>query len=57
MGLSHRADVTGFKERYNHHWRLEKMGFMVHLPLEARQTYAMRQAAGVEKPYPENARR
>jgi len=38
-----RAAVTAFKERYNHHWRLEKLGFMS--PLEARQAYAMRKAA------------
>jgi transposase InsO family protein len=38
-----RVAVTEFKERYNHHWRLEKMGFMS--PLEARQAYAMRKAA------------
>jgi len=38
-----RVAVTEFKERYNRHWRLEKMGFMS--PLEARQAYAMRKAA------------
>ncbi|HOF42167.1 MAG TPA: integrase core domain-containing protein [Candidatus Hydrogenedentes bacterium] len=38
-----RVAVTEFKERYNHHWRLEKLGFMS--PLEARQAYAMRKAA------------
>lgn len=38
-----RAAVTEFKERYNRHWRLEKLGFMS--PLEARQAYAMRKAA------------
>jgi transposase InsO family protein len=38
-----RAAVTGFKDRYNRHWRLEKLGFMS--PLEARQAYAMREAA------------
>lgn len=38
-----RVAVTAFKERYNHHWRLEKLGFMS--PLEARQAYAMREAA------------
>jgi transposase InsO family protein len=38
-----RAAVTAFKERYNRHWRLEKLGFMS--PLEARQAYAMRKAA------------
>ncbi|MBK8375594.1 MAG: transposase, partial [Sphingomonadales bacterium] len=29
-----RNAVTAFKDRYNRHWRLEKMGFMS--PLEAR---------------------
>jgi len=38
-----RAAVIDFKNRYNHHWRLEKLGFMS--PLEARQAYAMRKAA------------
>lgn len=38
-----RVAVTEFKERYNHHWRLEKLGFMS--PLEARQAYAIRKAA------------
>ena len=38
-----RAAVTEFKDRYNRHWRLEKLGFMS--PHEARQTYAMRKAA------------
>lgn len=38
-----RATVTEFKERYNRHWRLEKLGFMS--PLEARQAYAIRKAA------------
>lgn len=38
-----RAAVTAFRERYNHHWRLEKLGFMS--PHEARQAYAMRKAA------------
>lgn len=38
-----RAAVTEFKNRYNRHWRLEKLGFMS--PLEARQAYAIRQAA------------
>jgi putative transposase len=38
-----RVAVTAFKERYNRHWRLEKLGFMS--PLEARQAYAMRKAA------------
>ena len=38
-----RAAVTEFKDRYNRHWRLEKLGFMS--PHEARQAYAMRKAA------------
>ena len=38
-----RAVVTDFKDRYNRHWRLEKLGFMS--PHEARQVYAMRKAA------------
>ncbi|GAB4435886.1 MAG: hypothetical protein OHK0026_00590 [Rhodocyclaceae bacterium] len=38
-----RAAVTEFKDRYNHHWRLEKLAFMS--PREARQAYAMRKAA------------
>jgi putative transposase len=38
-----RAAVTAFKDRYNRHWRLEKLGFMS--PLEARQAYAMKKAA------------
>lgn len=38
-----RLAVTAFKDRYNHHWRLEKLGFMS--PLEARQAHAMRKAA------------
>lgn len=38
-----RAAVAEFKDRYNRHWRLEKLGFMS--PLEARQAYAMRKAA------------
>jgi transposase InsO family protein len=38
-----RTAVTEFKERYNRHWRLEKLGFMS--PLEARQAYAIRKAA------------
>jgi transposase InsO family protein len=44
------ASVPAFRDRYNHHWRLEnefrrsqKLGFMS--PLEARQAYAMRKAA------------
>jgi len=35
--------ITEFKERYNHHRRLEKLAFMS--TLEARQAYAMRKAA------------
>jgi transposase InsO family protein len=38
-----RTAVTAFKDRYNRHWRLEKLGFMS--PLEARQAYALRKAA------------
>jgi transposase InsO family protein len=38
-----RIAVTAFRERYNHYWRLEKLGFMS--PLEARQAYAMPKAA------------
>ena len=38
-----RAAVTAFADRYNRHWRLEKLGFMS--PHEARQAYAVREAA------------
>ncbi|MBS3934635.1 MAG: integrase core domain-containing protein, partial [Sulfuritalea sp.] len=38
-----RIAVSEFMDRYNRHWRLEKMGFMS--PLEVRQAYAMRKAA------------
>ena len=38
-----RAAITEFKDRYNRHWRLEKLGFMS--PLEVRQSYAIRKAA------------
>ena len=38
-----RVAVTEFKDRYNRHWRLEKLGFMS--PLEARQAYAMPETA------------
>lgn len=38
-----RAAVTEFKDRYNRHWRLEKLGFMS--PLEARHAHAMQKAA------------
>jgi transposase InsO family protein len=38
-----RSAVTAFKDRYNRHWRLEKLGFRT--PHEARQAYAMQQAA------------
>ena len=37
------APVTAFKDRYNCHWRLEKLEFMS--PLEACQAYDMRKAA------------
>ena len=38
-----RAAVTEFKDRYNRHWRLEKLGFMS--PIEARQAYSLQKAA------------
>ena len=38
-----RVAVTEFKDRYNRHWRLEKLGFMS--PLESRQAHALRKAA------------
>jgi putative transposase len=38
-----RSAVTAFKDRYNRHWRLEKLGFRS--PYEARQAYAMQKAA------------
>lgn len=38
-----RAAVTEFKDRYNRHWHLEKLGFMS--PLEVRQSYAIQKAA------------
>lgn len=38
-----RQAVTEFRDRYNRHWRLEKLGFMS--PLEARQSYAIRKVA------------
>ena len=38
-----RLAVTAFKDRYNRYWRLEKLGFRS--PCEARQAYAMQQAA------------
>ena len=38
-----RQAVTEFRDRYNRHWRLEKLGFMS--PLEARQSHAIRKAA------------
>lgn len=38
-----RGVVTEFKERYNRHWRLEKLGFLS--PLEARQAYTLQEAA------------
>lgn len=42
-----RVAITEFKERYNLHWRLEKMGFMS--PLEVRQAYAMRKRPDLQK--------
>jgi putative transposase len=38
-----RAAVTAFRDRYNRHWRLEKLGFLS--PLEARQAFSLRKAA------------
>lgn len=38
-----RLAVTAFQDRYNRHWRLEKLGFRS--PLEARQAYAKQKAA------------
>lgn len=38
-----RRVVTEFRDRYNRHWRLEKLGFMS--PLEARLSHAIRKAA------------
>ncbi len=38
-----RAAVTEFKDRYNRHRRLEKLGFIS--SLEARQSHAIRKAA------------
>jgi transposase InsO family protein len=38
-----RQAVTEFRERYNCHWRLEKLGFMS--PREVRQAHAIRKAA------------
>lgn len=38
-----RAAVSAFRDHYNRHWRLEKLGFMS--PLEARQAYAALKAA------------
>jgi hypothetical protein len=38
-----RDAANEFRERYNRHWRLEKLGFMP--SLEARQAYAMKMAA------------
>jgi len=37
------AVITEFRDRYNHHWRLEKLGFKS--PLEVRQSHALREAA------------
>ena len=38
-----RRAVGEFVERYNAHWRLEKLGFQT--PQEARQAHALKQAA------------
>jgi putative transposase len=38
-----RAAVVEFKDRYNRHWRLEKLGFIS--PLEARQVAILKDAA------------
>jgi putative transposase len=38
-----RAAVVAFKDRYNRHWRLEKLGFMS--PHEARQAATLKEAA------------
>jgi len=38
-----RHAVAKFRDRYNHHWRLKKLGFMS--PLEARQSYAIQKTA------------
>lgn len=38
-----RAAVTEFADRYNRHWRLEKLGFMS--PREARQAHLLKEAA------------
>ena len=38
-----RSAVTAFKDRYNRHWRLKKLGFRS--PYEAREAYAMQKAA------------
>ena len=38
-----RKAVTEFRDRYNRHWRLEKLGFMS--PLEARQAHALKRVA------------
>ena len=38
-----RAAVVEFKDRYNRHWRLEKLGFMS--PHEARQAATLKEAA------------
>ena len=38
-----RVAVLEFKDRYNRHWRLEKMGFMS--PLEVHQAYTEQMAA------------
>ena len=38
-----RQVATEFRDRYNRHWRLERLGFMS--PLEARQSHAIQKAA------------
>jgi transposase InsO family protein len=38
-----RAAVVEFVETYNHHWRIEKRGFLT--PVEAREAYALQSAA------------
>ena len=38
-----RTAVADFVERYNQHWRLEKLGYQT--PIEAREAYELRPAA------------
>jgi putative transposase len=38
-----RTAVTALADLYNRQWRLERLGFMS--PLEARQAYALKEAA------------